>query len=191
MKGSNDRRIRYTKMVFRESMLDLLNSKPLNQISITELCKAADVNRNTFYNHYSTPYEMIREMENEILNALMVSIKDINNVNDIILAACRTLESDKKMSVIIFSESDSSNLLSKALSSFRNTEIAAQKNGGLQQSLLDKVYLFGEQGTIALMRDWVVGGFKESAEATAEVISFLIQSINGSVGAFKSKIGKT
>lgn len=181
MKVTNDRRVRYTKMVLRESILDLLKEKTLNQISITELCKIADINRNTFYKHYNTPYDLIREMEDEMFTKLMDSIKDIDSVNSIILASCRALESDKKMSVIIFSETDSSNLLSKALSSFRNTDITAHKNGEavIQQSLLEKIYLFGEQGTIALMKDWVLGGFKESAESIAEIISYLIQSING------------
>ncbi|MEO6177127.1 MAG: TetR/AcrR family transcriptional regulator [Flavobacterium circumlabens] len=189
MKVTTDRRVRYTKMILRESMLDLLKNKSLNQISITELCKAADVNRNTFYKHYNTTYEIIREMEDEIFNALMDSIKNMDNVNDIILASCRTLERDKKMSVIIFSETDSSSLLSKALSSFRKTDLTLQNNSdaALQQSLLEKVYLFGEQGTIALMKDWVLGGFKEPAESIAAIISYLIQSINGSVANFKSK----
>lgn len=189
MKVTNDRRVRYTKMVLRESILDLLKDKTINQISITELCKIADINRNTFYKHYNTPYDLIREMEDEIFNKLMDSIKDIENVNDIILASCRTLESDKKMSLIIFSETDSSSLLSKALSSFRNKDINANKNSEdvIQQSLLEKIYLFGEQGTIALMKDWVLGGFKESAESIAEIISYLIQSINGLGDNFKIK----
>jgi len=187
MKVTTDRRVRYTKMVLRDSILDLLKNKSLNQISITELCKAADINRNTFYKHYNTPYEIIREMEDEMFNALMDSIKEFDTINDIILASCRTMERDKKMSVIIFSETDSSSLLSKALSSFRKTDITAQMNSGatLQQSLLDKVYLFGEQGTIAIMKDWVLGGFKESPETIAEIISYLIQSINGAGDNFK------
>ncbi|QGK73820.1 TetR/AcrR family transcriptional regulator [Flavobacterium sp. SLB02] len=189
MKAANDRRVRYTKMVLRESILDLLKNKSLNQISITELCKAADVNRNTFYKHYNTPYEIIREIEDEIYNALMDSTKDIDNVDGIILASCRTLERDKKMSVIIFSETDSSSLLSKVLSSFRNTDTTLQNNSDatMQHYLLNKVYLFAEQGTIALMKDWVLGGFKESAESIAEIISYLIQNINGSIDNFKSK----
>jgi AcrR family transcriptional regulator len=189
MKAANDRRVRYTKMVLRESILDLLKNKSLNQISITELCKAADVNRNTFYKHYNTPYEIIREIEDEIFNALMDSTKDIDNVDGIILASCRTLERDKKMSVIIFSETDSSSLLSKVLSSFRNTDTTLHNNSDatMQHYLLNKVYLFAEQGTIALMKDWVLGGFKESAESIAEIISYLIQNINGSIDNFKSK----
>lgn len=189
MKVTIDRRVRYTKMVLRDSMLDLLKNKSLNQISITELCKAADINRNTFYKHYNTPSEIIREMEDEMFTALMESIKDFDNVNDIILASCRTMERDKKMSVIIFSETDSSSLLSKALSSFRNTDMTAQMNNGatLQKAFQDKLYLFGEQGTIAIMKDWVLGGFKESAESIAEIISYLIQSINGAGENFKSK----
>ena len=42
-----DRRVRYTKMVLRESLLELMKTKPVVKITTTELCKHADINRNT------------------------------------------------------------------------------------------------------------------------------------------------
>lgn len=38
-----------TKKVFRKVLLELLQSKPLSKITITEICEKADLNRSTFY----------------------------------------------------------------------------------------------------------------------------------------------
>ena len=54
-----DRRVRYTKMVIRESFLDLLQTKDISQISIKEICEKADINRATFYSHYQDPYDLM------------------------------------------------------------------------------------------------------------------------------------
>ncbi|MCZ4224441.1 TetR-like C-terminal domain-containing protein [Pedobacter rhodius] len=125
-------------------------------------------------------------MEDEMFNALMDSIKDIDNVDGLILAACKTLARDKKMSEVIFSEIDASSVLFKTLASFRNRELPTTKNGepNKQNLLVDKAYLFGEKGTIAIIQDWVLGGFKEPAELIAEIISFLVQNINESIKSY-------
>ena len=62
-----DRRVRYTKKAIRESFLDLLEQKPLEKISVTEICKNADINRGTFYSHYSDPFELKASLEQEIV----------------------------------------------------------------------------------------------------------------------------
>ena len=34
-----DRRVKFTKMVLRESLLELMREKPIGEITVTELCK--------------------------------------------------------------------------------------------------------------------------------------------------------
>ena len=38
-----DRRVKFTKMVLRESLLELMREKPIGEITVTELCKNAAV----------------------------------------------------------------------------------------------------------------------------------------------------
>ena len=38
-----DRRVKFTKMVLRESLLELMREKPIGEITVTELCKNARV----------------------------------------------------------------------------------------------------------------------------------------------------
>jgi len=46
------RRIKRTKNLIKQSLTDLLKERELQDISITELCYIAYINRKTFYNHF-------------------------------------------------------------------------------------------------------------------------------------------
>ena len=47
-----DARKRYTQMVLKQSFLKLLKEKPVNRITVKEVCALAQLNRATFYAHY-------------------------------------------------------------------------------------------------------------------------------------------
>lgn len=64
-----DRRVKYTKQAIRESFLELLSEKPIEKISVTEICKKADINRGTFYSHYTDPFELRQQLEQELKDA--------------------------------------------------------------------------------------------------------------------------
>lgn len=55
MKNENDLRIIKTRQNITDSFLTLLEKKPLEEISVTEICAGAKCSRNTFYLHY--PYK--------------------------------------------------------------------------------------------------------------------------------------
>ena len=44
-KVTNDHRTRLTKMMIRKAFMDLLKQKPIQSISIRELCETAGINR--------------------------------------------------------------------------------------------------------------------------------------------------
>jgi AcrR family transcriptional regulator len=56
-----DRRIRKTKQELKDAMLALLDEKPFEKISVTELCEKASVSRITFYTHYGSKYDLVNE----------------------------------------------------------------------------------------------------------------------------------
>ena len=43
-----DTRVQYTKEMFHRALLNLMETKPINKITIKELCEAASLNRGTF-----------------------------------------------------------------------------------------------------------------------------------------------
>ena len=59
-KKREDRRTAYSKKVIRESLLELMQEKPLNKITVREICEKADVNRSTFYVYYMDIFDLHR-----------------------------------------------------------------------------------------------------------------------------------
>ena len=65
-----DHRTRVTKMLIRRAFTDLLRVKPVQSISIKELCEKAGVNRGTFYAHYASVHDLLMQMEDEMLSEI-------------------------------------------------------------------------------------------------------------------------
>ena len=74
-----DARIRYTRRVLKDAFLTLLKQKPVNKITVKEVCELAELNRATFYTHYSDCFALLESIEQDILDAFLSSIKLINS----------------------------------------------------------------------------------------------------------------
>ena len=61
-----NQRIRLTKRLLHESLLELLGKNTVEEISVKELCEHAGINRSTFYAHYGCIRDVITEIGCEI-----------------------------------------------------------------------------------------------------------------------------
>ena len=66
-----DTRVQYTKEMFHRALLNLMETKPINKITIKELCEAASLNRGTFYLHYTEPEDILCEIEDSFIEENM------------------------------------------------------------------------------------------------------------------------
>lgn len=73
-----DRRVVKTKRAIRNAFAKLLCEKDIDKITIKDIADTADINRKTFYNYYSGVYQIIDEIENEVVENLKSSISDID-----------------------------------------------------------------------------------------------------------------
>ena len=71
-KKPDGRRVRMTKLLLKESLIELMKEKSIHIISIKEICEGADVNRSTFYRHYDTQYDLYDEIINDISDDILV-----------------------------------------------------------------------------------------------------------------------
>ena len=56
-----DLRVVKTQENLRRALLTLLKSKPLETITVAELCRHANINRGTFYLHYKDVLEVFKK----------------------------------------------------------------------------------------------------------------------------------
>ncbi len=66
-----DNRVRYTKAVLQQALLKILQTKHIDKVTIKELCEEAKINRGTFYLHYSTPNDLLMEIEQQFVDEQM------------------------------------------------------------------------------------------------------------------------
>jgi len=65
-----DRRKKKTQKAIRKVMLELLDEKNIEAISILDITNQADINRGTFYLHYVDKYDMLEKFENELFSKI-------------------------------------------------------------------------------------------------------------------------
>lgn len=63
----NNKRKRSSKARLARAYLQLIQEKKANEISVSELCNLAKVNRTTFYNNYANTTELAEEIRAELI----------------------------------------------------------------------------------------------------------------------------
>ena len=67
MEEKQDLRVKKTRRIIKNSLIELMAEKEISAITITALSEKAMINRKTFYRHYNNVAEVVQELENEIL----------------------------------------------------------------------------------------------------------------------------
>ena len=57
-----DMRTRRTKKALKKAITSLILEESIETISVTDICKKADINRVTFYTHYTDKYALLHEL---------------------------------------------------------------------------------------------------------------------------------
>ena len=66
MNTKNNRRSQGTKELLRQSLLEILNREDILDVTVSELCQTAGVNRSTFYSHYQGIADVMEELQQQI-----------------------------------------------------------------------------------------------------------------------------
>jgi len=78
MSRKPDRRIKKTKASLHQAFYDLLKKKHYSDITVKELAEEADITRKTFYLHYNTLDDLLREFMAERYERLREPLEDMD-----------------------------------------------------------------------------------------------------------------
>lgn len=67
LKNPEDRRARRTRKLLKESLLELMKEKSFSSISIRDVTDRADMNRTTFYLHYTDTAQLLQSVVEDLL----------------------------------------------------------------------------------------------------------------------------
>ena len=151
-------RILITKQLLCESFISLLKQKPIDKISVTELCQAANVNRGSFYAHYADVYDLLGQIEGIVYERLCNAVRNCNytksdfpRINKII----ETVEAERSFCNALFGKYGSKQFLDECCEINRRdiTNEWRQKYPGL------------DEGSLGIIEEWVNNDFSQSADS--------------------------
>ena len=70
-----DRRINKSKNALKKALLQLMKEKAFKSITITEIVNLADLNRGTFYKHYSYKEDLLDDVIHDVVSDLIESYR--------------------------------------------------------------------------------------------------------------------
>lgn len=70
-----------SRRLIREAFQELLGEKPIEKITVTDIVRRADINRSTFYAHYSDVKGLLEEIQDEVMQRSLALIAEQNMQN--------------------------------------------------------------------------------------------------------------
>lgn len=182
--NNTDRRVKRTKKALREALLSLLEKKPINEISVTELTNLADVNRATFYFYYTDLLDMLQQIQNEtyqdfqeVVGNSAVSIYTIEGFTEYaesLLTYCKEHESLVKFII----KNDTNNQLYKKIQLLMLNNIPNSKDTFDINNPARYSTNFFLNAMVGIMIDWMDEGMKIPPHELAEFCAHIY--LNGS-----------
>ena len=110
-----DLRIEKTERAIKNAFIELRAKKPLEKITVKELCAEACINKSTFYSHYADIYALSEAIERETVLSIIDSIKDLkdeffDNTAGVTRALCLAFLSQVSLIRILFSGKEQNHL---------------------------------------------------------------------------------
>ncbi|MBR6322873.1 MAG: TetR/AcrR family transcriptional regulator [Lachnospiraceae bacterium] len=164
-----DMRIVKTKAKLIEALSELTQNRSMDDISVSELCKKAGVNRTTFYKYYQVPSDVGKESFDRHMEELMDKMHhtESGGLYDTILYCCREYQKNY--------------LIAKQV--FPGFQVSSEMIQNLYMNLwqpqmipdIDRLY-FIAGGTAMVIREWLENEPEKAPEAVAKKLTRFIRS---------------
>lgn len=186
-----DYRTRVTKMLIRKAFTDMLKEKPIQSITIKELCETAGINRGTFYSHYSDIYDLLEKMEEEMmadfikaLEPLLETDKEDLTPVKITTGIFRCLKENADICTVTLGDYGDKDFALRLINLGREkcVETYSRYFGSATPKQIEFFYAFVSAGCIGLLQKWLAEGMVSSPEEIAAMAEN-IMSMAWSAGA--------
>lgn len=199
MKGETlDRRIRKTRRVIRQCLTELLKTKRIQDITVREISEKADINRGTFYLHYRDIFDLMEQIENELLEELEDVLNHfkasdlLSNPALVFTRVFQLVKENSDMVSILIGQNGDINFVNRLKDIVREKclkdwmELFRPGAGGgrqtsrssqntlLDDSAFEAYYSFTVTGCIGLVQYWLDSGLKETPEHLASLVEQII-----------------
>lgn len=180
MAVKNNRRVLVTKKILTESLLQLMKEKPISKISIKEICDLSEMSRSTFYLHYQDQFELLTDIENEVLEKSFESLVDLGgafNTIESIEGFLNYVRTNKETFGVLLCQPDNADFQEAIINKIQ----AHVKDSvpDFEEMKTDKyLFVFLMNGSLNVLRAWIKNDFDMPIPDLAKLIYYSCHNIS-------------
>lgn len=175
---ASDARVRYTKSVIIENFTNLLQTRPINKITVKEICNLSEINRATFYKHYIDVYDLLEKIETQFLEELkeVLVSREHNTIKDVLTFIMIKFKAEENKYKPICSNNGDPSFPAKLFEVCYEI-VVTQKDfiyPNLSTVQKNQLYHFIAHGCNGIINQWIADGMKEPISNIADFTERLI-----------------
>ena len=177
MEKEENQRVRLTRRLLEESLLRLMREKRIENISVTELCRDAHINRATFYRYYRIPMDVMVDLARRITEEMGALIPDQEEAyydGSYAVAICRFLWERRDTMKTVLSVTPDQELEKLFTDMFRRFwESSPYLNSHRYTSEEDRqlISTMISSGCYHMIRQWLLNDIRKTPDEIAELIT--------------------
>ena len=179
-----NKRVLLTKKLIKNSLIEILETKGIQKVTVTEICTNAQINRSTFYAYYNSPYDLMSAIKMDIISDTEKLLED-----------CPELPPEKRLKFLLEKHL---NYLSSHLKEFmafssdigEDFSLPAQTmeiiltpylnvilNERYNEKQREMIKIFSIYGTIGIVKNWIKSSQNISVKDLSNSIQKLIDEL--------------
>ena len=176
-----NQRIRISKTMLKDALIDILRDKSIEKVTITELCAKAQVNRTTFYKYYGSQYDLLMDIEADLFHELeRVLLLEQNRDMETLVAIVHCLDQNQDTWKVLINSMGDQAFTQRLFSlPIIQTFFRQRTKAELTPAQEAYVYVFFCQGSYAILRRWLNRENHEPPEEIARLIMLLANQVLG------------
>ena len=181
---STDPRVLRTKRKLREAIVGLMQERELRQITVRDLVERAGINRATFYRHYAIPKDVLAEIQNDFIDRMRQQIplpKTMEDLKPTVYSLCVFMEQHIELLQLIIRNNTDMDFMHLTESLFMELWKDLQLDNylkNLSQEDMRLLAMYTAGGSYFILRSWLLGGIRKSAEEMADYFYALLNRTN-------------
>ena len=178
MATKNNRRTIITRKILKESLLELMQKKPVSKISIKEICDLSEMSRSTFYLHYQDQFALLEDIEKEVLDKTFENLKNIDspmNTLESIEAFLNYVKEHKTTFGILLCQPENELFQQSIISNVQKyvQQIAPEID---KNPASGYIYTFIMYGSLSVIKTWIQNNFDEDVKDLSNLIFHACQN---------------
>lgn len=161
-----DRRIKRTRRLLKQGLAELMQKKEFKDITVRDITDRMDLNRGTFYLHYTDTYDLLQRLESDVLEDVQAMIDehspeaDSSSLAPVFEPILDYVVENRDICYALFINNATSNFMEKVQTLIyeNGVSILHKRFSSVPDDKLEYLMSFITYGLLGLVKQWFGGG---------------------------------